>query len=278
MAVVIRTVRRLKLWIFDFVYFITPTIIIKRQINKSKDQWRFIIGCNNSGTTLLKTIIESHPNVIGIEGEGQYRTKEFITDREIGLNRLFSERLDVFREVKYADPLKVKYDWLVSLIRRKKRAHKYILEKTTVNAVRVPWLLKNFPNAKFIVIFREAYAVVEGMRRKENIEIERGVNHWLKTNSMIIEDFEGHTNVIFLRYEDLTEQPVRTIRTIWHFLDLKTLGENEDRKEYTVHGQKKGVTNQNSTSKENLSKEDFEEISNRTQILRSRINEYTATN
>ena len=274
----LRSLRQLKVYVFAWIYAILPNSLIKLWINKSSDQWLFIIGCNNSGTTLLKTVIESHPNVIGIEGEGQYRTEQFITDRDLRLNRLFSERLDVFREIRGVNPLRVKYDWLVSLMRRRKDSHQFILEKTTVNSVRVPWLLENFPNAKYVVIFREAYAVVEGMRRKENIEIERGVNHWLKTNSLIIEDLEGQTNVLFLKYEDLTDQPGRTISTIWHFLDLKPLGENEERKEYKVHGQKNGIANQNLKSRENLTKEDFEVISNKTQTLRNRIDDLIAPN
>jgi hypothetical protein len=260
MVIKVKLLRQIKAFIFEFVYSVIPAVVLKRWASGSDDNWLFIIGCNNSGTTLLKTIIESHPNVIGIEGEGQYRTNQFMTDREIGLNRLFSERLDIFREVSDVDPLRVKYDWLVSLIRRKRSFHQYVLEKTTVNAVRVPWLHENFPKAKFIVIFREAYAVVEGMKRKENISIERGAEHWDRTNRLIIDDFEGFENVLYLSYEHLTNHPDHEIRKIWKFLNLN-FAEKVHQYNYTVHGNESGIVNQNPKSLKRLSKSELETIS-----------------
>lgn len=270
MALLIRLIRKIKEIIFEGVYFLLPKSKLNAYTNYSNNNWLFIIGCNNSGTTLLKTIVENHPNVIGVEGEGQYRTKEFVTDRDIGLNRLFSERLDVFREVDEVDAIRVKYDWLVSLMRRRRRFHRYILEKTTVNAVRVPWLRKHFPRAKFIVIFREAYAVVEGMKRKENISIERGTRHWNKTNQLILDDFEGFDNVLFLSYENLTSHPEIEIIKIWKFLGLEPVNKAHQQN-YTIHGNESGIFNQNSKSQKRLSSSDLEEISAVTSSTQLRI-------
>lgn len=266
----VQLLRFFKYQVFNLLFNIVPKRFLSHQLAQSNVNWLFVIGCNNSGTTLLKTIIESHPNVIGVEGEGQYRTKEFVTDRDIGLNRLFSERLDVFREVDEVDALRVKYDWLVSLMRRRRRFHRYILEKTTVNAVRVPWLRKHFPRAKFIVIFREAYAVVEGMKRKENISIERGARHWNKTNQLILDDFEGFDNVLFLSYEKLTNQPEIEVSKIWKFLGLEPVNKAHQQN-YTIHGNESGIENQNAKSLKRLSSSELEEISAATSSTQLRI-------
>lgn len=256
------------------IYKVIPKSQIDKKLRPYEDQWLFIVGCNNSGTTLLKTIIESHPEVIGVEGEGQYRTKEFTTDREIGLNRLFSERLDVFREINNVDSLKVKYDWLVSLIRRKKRFHKYILEKTTVNAVRIPWLIEHFPNARFVVIFREAYGVVEGMKRKEGIDIHRGTAHWNKTNTLIMDDLAGKNDVLCLRYEDLSDSPQTYISQIWEFLALPDNSPIQGEQKYKVHGKSSTISNQNAKSKERLTAQELSFILRSSMEVQTRIDEY----
>lgn len=259
---------------FDFVYLIIPKQIINLRIQLYADQWLFVIGCNNSGTTLLKTIIESHPNVIGIEGEGQYRTKKFVTDRDIRLNRLFSEKLDVFRNIKQVDPLKVKYDWIISLLRRKTKRHRYILEKTTVNSVRIPWLIKHFPNARFVVIFREAYGVVEGMKRKEGIDVHRGTAHWNKTNTLIMDDLAGKNDVLYLKYEDLSDSPQIYISQIWEFLGLPDNSPIQGEQKYKVHGKSSTISNQNAKSKEQLTAQELSFILKSSKEVQTRIYEY----
>ena len=44
--------------------------------------------------------------------------------------------------------------------------HKFLIEKTVSNTIRVPFLLKHYPNAKFIFLYREPQDVIESVYRE----------------------------------------------------------------------------------------------------------------
>ena len=65
-------------------------------IPKNK-KWVFLVGCYNSGTTLLAEILGKHPSISALPTEGHFITDQFVKDYEIGLPRMWVEREDIFR-------------------------------------------------------------------------------------------------------------------------------------------------------------------------------------
>ena len=53
------------------------------------DRWIFIIGCNNSGTTLLKSILTKHPLIAGFTREGVYLTDRLPFPEQFGWPRMW---------------------------------------------------------------------------------------------------------------------------------------------------------------------------------------------
>ena len=73
--------------------------------------WVFLVGCYNSGTTLLAELLGQHPSISTLPTEGHFITDEFVKDYDIGLPRMWVGREDLFRlteEDSGPDPLRVK--------------------------------------------------------------------------------------------------------------------------------------------------------------------------
>ena len=60
-------------------------------------QWVFIMGCTNSGTSLLSKLLASHPKIASFPSEGQWLTKVLMDEETLGVSRVWTERLDKFR-------------------------------------------------------------------------------------------------------------------------------------------------------------------------------------
>ena len=60
-------------------------------------QWVFIMGCSNSGTSLLKQLLASHPKIASLPDEGHRLTEALPRANNFGVVRVWTERLDKFR-------------------------------------------------------------------------------------------------------------------------------------------------------------------------------------
>ena len=75
-------------------------------------QWVFVVGCYNSGTTLLHDVPANHPDVAHLPREGQYCTDQLLVPKDAGLARSWA--LDPGRftlnedTVSGPDPLRIK--------------------------------------------------------------------------------------------------------------------------------------------------------------------------
>src|SRR5262249_18025926 len=75
-----------------------------QRLQLGKHFWLFVLGLNNSGTTLLVDLLKSHPETRWLPNEGQYLTTALPLPRSVGVPRNFSTRLDVFHWTEEADP------------------------------------------------------------------------------------------------------------------------------------------------------------------------------
>ena len=129
-------------------------------------RWIFVVGCYNSGTTLLSKILEQHPKIAGLPDEGQFLTDHLVTPAAVGIPRLWVEKEEIFRfdpNEKRDIVQKIKTDWLGNIT---KPFAEYILEKSPPNTGRMLWLQENFPNSFFIHIVRNGYAAALGIEKK----------------------------------------------------------------------------------------------------------------
>ena len=111
------------------------------------DRWIFIIGCNNSGTTLLKSILTKHPLIAGFTREGVYLTDRLPFPEQFGWPRMWCQCLDKVRiDAEKVSPsciMRIKKQWSVWLPRDPRN----ILDDSQANTPKIIFFEKHFRSA-----------------------------------------------------------------------------------------------------------------------------------
>lgn len=219
--------------------------------------WVFLVGCFNSGTTLLHDLLAEHPQIDTMPEEGQFLTDQLTVPREVGLRRLWA-----------LDPEKF---WLdesggrdinVKRLKRHWGSHfndpsrLVLLEKTPANAARTRWLQAHFEGAVFIGIIRDGRAVAEGIRRKTGHALDLAARQWARSNEIMLRDFEHLQRKRLIRYEDLTARPEAILDELVAFLELEPVSIALNRP-WKIHEQTASIRNMNPRSMEALTAEEL---------------------
>lgn len=222
------------------------------------EKWVFILGCYNSGTTLLHKLLANHSEIGSMPNEGQFYTNQLPRGADIGLPRLWAMKPDFFylneTSATKINVSKMKRDWAWFY---NHPSRKVLVEKTILHSARSRWLQKVFPNAYFISIFRNGYAVSEGIARKEHHPIQTAARQWAISNDILLNDIPFLRNSHILFYEDLVAHPEEELQKITHFLDLSELPSTTFSKEFKIHKVDSAIKNMNEESFKRLSKADI---------------------
>lgn len=191
----------------------------------------FVLGNYNSGTTLLREILGEHPMINTLPFEGVRLTDYFTYPEQLGWERNWvycKEHLAKVTNLNKEGIEKIHKDWSPFF-----DDQKILLEKSISHLARIPWLLENYPNARFIGIIRNGYAVADGMSRKSKpvgkaVE-EYGRNEyrmedlgkqWQIANRELLSQLHDRPQAKIVRYESLTEDFDQVIPSIFDFLNL----------------------------------------------------------
>lgn len=249
--------KKLKLWLRiktrSFGYFLVKA--------PHPEKWVFILGCYNSGTTLLHKLLSAHPEIGSMPNEGQFYTNQLPGGARFNLPRLWALKPELFYINEDSNPpidvlkLKKEWAWFYNFPSRK-----VLIEKTILNTARARWLQRHFPNSHFIVIFRNGYAVAEGIHRKEKHSLEIAARQWAVSNEILLNDLDYLEHKWVLRYEDLVSDPVKEMNLITDFLKLKNLDSNVFKGAFEIHKVQSGIRDMNKESLNRLTEGDFETI------------------
>ncbi len=225
------------------------------------DKWLFLVGCYNSGTTLLADILGRHPDISGLPTEGHFITDQFVKDYEVGLPRMWAGREELFRLTEDdvgPDPIRIKKEWGMRLDLHKS----VLLEKSPPNSVRTRWLNRHFSPAYFVAIVRNGYAVAEGISRKgapkhlrDGWPVEQSAWQWRRTNEVLEEDAPYIQNFMWLKYEDLVRDPLTELNRITSFVGLRPFKTFDPRKDFSIHERKESLKDLNAESIRHLTPE-----------------------
>ena len=193
--------------------------------------WAFLVGCYNSGTTILRDVLDAHPLVSTLPREGVKLTDAFPDLQAGGWIRMLLRNRDSWQMPEEGAAVianRAKRDW--GLLWSRKAA--VYLEKSITHSVRTPWLERAFDHPRFIVIRRNGYCVCEGIRRRaqptgearkeigDTYPMRLLAEQWVAINETIDTDMQGLRHVHELSYEGLVADPLGTVGGIYDFLGL----------------------------------------------------------
>ncbi len=221
-------------------------------------KWLFISGCYNSGTTLLADVLGLHPQIGTMPLEGRRFTDELKNADAMGIPRLWALKPEEFylNEAmgEHINVSRIKRQWAYMYNDFRKPV---LLEKSPVNSGRTRWFQHHFENSYFVIIFRNGYAVAEGIRRKAGHSIENSLLQWVRSNEIILADMPFLQNKLVVSYEKLTANPQDVFSQITRFLDLPELPAEIFSKKFKVHERRQSIENFNDSSLKNLTSEEI---------------------
>lgn len=246
---------------------ITRTIVTRFYSCREPEKWLFLVGCYNSGTTILREVISSHDEVDDLPFEGVRLTSAFPDLEEGGWPRMMYKNRSLWKLPTENGKIiseKAKKDWSPWW----KAETKIFLEKSIDQSTRIRWLAEHFPNSHFIYIIRNGYCVSEGIMRRakpsgpaiqdvgSSYPAELVAKQWCEFSKFIEAEIDGLDNVLKVKYENLTDNPLDTITNIYNFLKLPAPEISVQEDAVIVNGKGFVLANQNNKSIERISPED----------------------
>ncbi len=229
-------------------------------------KWLFLVGCYNSGTTLLASLLSRHPDISGLTTEGHFITDQFVKDYEVGLPRMWAGREELFRLTEKdvgPDAVRIKKEWGMRLDRSKP----VLLEKSPPNTPRTRWLQREFTPAYFVAIVRNGYAVAEGITRKadpkhlrDSWPIEQSAYQWRRSYEVLEQDAPFLQHLLWVRYEDLAKDPKRELDRIAAFVGLPPFANFDATSSLAVHERNEMLRDLNLESIKRLTRDQISRI------------------
>ena len=196
----------------------------------------FVFSCRNSGSTILWEALKTHRDLSGPEVEGQ--DLEELPDsmkHHLG-NATF--RLWAHPKFKLCY-YKTENDYnlqdkekIINVYRDNLIPGTRFITKSPADTLRARLIQSYFPDAHFIAIVRNGYAVSEGIVRKRKLDLDRpqfkglyttideAAEQWFRSNVIIASHKKFLENYKVIKYEDLIDNSHDTLLSVLDFCNL----------------------------------------------------------
>ena len=229
-------------------------------------KWVFIVGCYNSGTTLLAELLQAHSKLDGLRNEGAFLTDQLPYPERLGWPRMWSRCADEMRvssdEAERAR--KIKKHWSLWI----RGQNEYAVEKSISNTLRIEFLAKHFNEAKFIHIVRNGYAVAAGIRRKSNLRrwknpdgltaypIDYCASQWRDSLVEVERCVDAGLPIVTISYEDVVSNTVQALSPVFEFIGVSPIVDANAWGELHIHEKSSRIKDMNAASIEQLDEQD----------------------
>ena len=205
----------------------------------------FIVGCGRSGTTMLRAMLDSHPDIAvpaetkfiarmgasrhRYERTGGFAIEPFIEDmyRLTALEARWDLPRDVTSAALAAEPPQDYPDAVrrVFATMARRRGKPRYGNKTPIHVMTIPMLAELFPEARFVHLIRDGRDVAMSYMDTEfgPNSVIGGALHWKRhvRKGRVAGARLGSGRYYELRYEDLVDDPELELRSLCSFLDLE---------------------------------------------------------
>jgi hypothetical protein len=203
----------------------------------------FVIGVNRSGTTLLRMMLDSHPD-LAIPPETHFipaLSKELKSRRKADSPMTASDVVEFLAEHRRWGDFGLSRDALLERIEREEKLRpKFVLraffglyaesqgksrygDKTPGYVKQMGMIQRSLPEARFIHLIRDGRDVAisrEGRMTAEELSVERHAKIWKRRIGRARRQAPRIKRYLEVRYEDLIEDPEPVLRTICEFIQL----------------------------------------------------------
>lgn len=255
-------------WSHEWIRKILRPVFPKRRPEK----WVFLVGCYNSGTTLLQHILSSHRDIAGLPREGVRFTDVLSNLEANGHHMMWDPDYKALRVPAMAPDAayrRIVADWNPFW----KPGASVFLDKSVANTARIKWLGETFPNALFIGIHRNGYCIAEGLHRRAMppkhhqdktgnpfYSLEETGRQWVWANEDMLTAFDGDPRCKLVSFEELVSQPDKVVADIFRFIGTGADKISMDGNCLHIGGKVFEIRNPNPSSLKRLSKDDIETL------------------
>lgn len=232
-------------------------------------KWVFVIGCYNSGTTLLEQVLSTHPAMSSLLDEGVVLTDKLSRPEDFAWRRMWHA---------CEEDMKIREEDAAEVARRVKRhwSHFYdlkkpvLLEKSIANTTRIEFFNDYFKDVYFVHLVRNGYAVAEGIHRKaaimegnpmfgqeERYPMELCAQQWARSLELVEQTRGKADHFLEITYEDFTDESDRVLREITDFIGVEPFRNSFKNEVFSVHNVESSIRNMNEKSLKTLTGEDI---------------------
>lgn|SRR3990167_2286566 len=240
-----------------------PRLIYRRKNKIAIREPIFLLGVQGGGLTIMSRVIRLLPEISYITGNNRFwagadelhnsaRFKylpDQLTLRSPGYYNLLGheknhidfgyERAFLYASNEFINEYRLsEKDWTPELENALKNAIQICLcvYANNINSaqfhdmsqsyiLKIPFLERCFPDAKFIIATRDPYAVCWKQAQVSPIfktdskrAVQYAAEHWFNSYHYAIQDTQNKNNALWIRFEDFMKNPIDVLKTIFSFL------------------------------------------------------------
>ncbi|HET6639834.1 MAG TPA: sulfotransferase [Gemmatimonadota bacterium] len=193
----------------------------------------FVFGAPRSGTSLVQSVLAAHSGLFSIPGEtGIFSSQNIFGRRHFGLS--WAENQALFRESRDVVDF---FDRGVRLLESRSAGRRFV-EKTPQHVLRLPFLIRRFPKARFVHVVRDGRDCFVSAKSHAGIpqaSSARGfAGYWKRCVDAPLR-VEPDARLVRVRYEDFVRAAPAELERVMRFLELEIEDRQLDPAEFGSH-------------------------------------------